>query len=240
MTDKFFDREVFPYKKLAEEFHEKYKICLEQNEVIPLPLYKLVFDKAVSAFFLFTFFPIILLIFLGYILEGFFNPGSGYWPLYSYDAVSEGKKFKKYKFRAFRSDAVDYSEYGRNDWRTYYVEWSENHRTIFGSFVKKYYLDELPQFYSVLIGTMSIIGPRPLSVIHYEKEIENKNVFRKYVRGGLLGFGHVRKGTDEMGDAQWDFEYMKNLMELSSVGLLLVELKVISKGIRLMLKGEGL
>ena len=117
MTNKFFDHEVFPYKQLGQEFHEKYQLCFKQNEVISLPLYKLIFDKVVSAFILVIFLPVIVLIFLGYILEGFLKPGTGYWPLYYYDAVSEGEKFKKYKFRAFRSDAVDYSVYGKNDWR---------------------------------------------------------------------------------------------------------------------------
>ncbi|MDA9009996.1 sugar transferase [bacterium] len=238
--NKFFNHEVFPYKSLGEEHLEKYKLCFEQDKVIAAPVYKLIFDKTVSALVLLTFFPIMVLIFLGYMLEGFFSPGAGYWPLYYYDAVSEGRKFKKYKFRAFRSDAVDYSEYGRNDWRTYFVEWSKNDRTVVGSFVKKYYLDELPQFYSVLTGQMSLIGPRPLATIHYEKELQNGNLFRKFVRGGLLGLGHVRKGTAEMGDPRWDFEYMYQLLTASKVKLFLLDLSIIKRGVRLMLKGEGL
>ena len=236
----FFNREVFPYRKLDEELQEKYHVCLVQNERISLPFFKLLFDKVFSAFILTLFSPIIILIFFGYFVEGCFSPGKGFWPLYYYDAVSEGKKFKKYKFRAFRLDVVDYTLYGKSDWRTYHVEWSLKDRTIFGGFVKKFYLDELPQFYSVLIGQMSLIGPRPLATIHYEKELQNGNLFRKFVRGGLLGLGHVRKGTAEMGDPRWDFEYMYQLLTASKVELFLLDLSIIKRGVRLMLKGEGL
>jgi lipopolysaccharide/colanic/teichoic acid biosynthesis glycosyltransferase len=87
---------------------------------------------------------------------------------------------------------------------------------------------------------MSIVGPRPLAVHHYERDRQLGNVTRFLIKGGLLGLGHVMKGTPQMGNPIYEYEYIDNYLKLSSVGLLWLDLKIIGRGIKVVLKGKGL
>lgn len=121
-----------------------------------------------------------------------------------------GQKFVIYKFRTMSveaphelatSEACDLSEY----------------ITSIGSLLRKTSIDELPQLINVLIGNMSIVGPRPL--IPSEKQINKE----RHIMGvdtvlpGITGLAQV-KGRDMLNDNQklkYDLEYCNNL----SIGL---------------------
>ena len=60
---------------------------------------------------------------------------------------------KKIKIRLVKQKYLENEYAKKNDWRGFVSEWTPESRTRVGSFAKKFYLDELPQFYSVLIGT---------------------------------------------------------------------------------------
>ena len=149
---------------------------------------------------------------------------------------SEGKIFPKYKIRLIKTSYIDQEGAARGDWIAYSAEWSPDNRTYVGSFVKKFYLDELPQFYSILRGDISVVGPRPFSVLHYERDLEQGNVTRFLVKGGLLGLGHINKGTPEMGCPVYEYEYI----HFSPLGLLWLDLTIIGRGIKVILQGKGL
>lgn len=114
-----------------------------------------------------------------------------------------GKDFWCYKFRSMRvNEASDTLQATRNDPR----------KTKVGDFLRRTNLDELPQFFNVLKGEMSVVGPRPHMLKHtenYSKQID-KYMVRHYVKPGLTGWAQVngfRGETKEEWQMQKRVEY---------------------------------
>ncbi len=107
--------------------------------------------------------------------------------------------------------------------------------TRFGAFLRRTSLDELPQFFNVLQGHMSIVGPRPHAVAHNEeyRRIIKAYMVRHKVKPGITGWAQVhghRGETDTLEKMQarveYDLEYLRNW----SLGL---DLQIIVRTIRL-------
>lgn len=231
--------EAFPYTPPTNEIKDKYSHIFEIAESLPQRPLKLVFDKLVAAVLITLSLPILFLLKIAYVTEGIFIPENRGPMLFYYWGVSGGKKIKKWKLRLIKTKYIDPEGAARHDWIAFSAEWTPDSRTIVGAFAKKWYLDELPQFWSVLIGDMSIVGPRPLSVLHYERDRAQGNVTRFLLKGGLLGLGHINKGTSEMGNSIYEYEYVEQYQKRSSFGLLRLDLWIIWKGIIVILKGGG-
>ena len=96
-----------------------------------------------------------------------------------------GREFYCYKFRSMHVNAdADQLQATKNDPRTF----------PFGNFIRQTNIDELPQFWNVLIGDMSIVGPRPHMLAHteqYDKLIE-KYMVRHFVKPGVTGWAQVK------------------------------------------------
>ena len=86
---------------------------------------------------------------------------------------------------------------------------------------------------------MSIVGPRPLAIIHYERDLAQGNVTRRLLKGGLLGLGHINKGTSEMGNPEYEYEYLDQYLKRSSWSLLILDMWIIWRGIKVIFKGGG-
>jgi lipopolysaccharide/colanic/teichoic acid biosynthesis glycosyltransferase len=233
-------KEAFPYKPPTEELKAKYKELFELKEPIKVPLPKLIFDKLVSFIILACSLPVIIGLVIFNWIEGIFIPENRGPVFFYYNAVSRGKVFRKYKIRLIKVKFIDKELQAKGDWHAFKNEWDPAARTNLGKFVKKYYLDEIPQFFNVLKGDMSIVGPRPIAIHHYERDLAQGNIPRSLIRGGLLGYGHVRKGTPEFGKPVYEYEYVWRYLHYSSFRLLLLDLYIIGKGISVMVKGKGL
>lgn len=232
-------KEAFPYKPPTEEIKIQYKELFELKEPLRVPFPKLVFDKLVALLILTCCLPIILLLWLANLLEGLFIPENRGPLFFYYNAVSRGQVFRKYKIRLIKESYIDKDLQAKGDWHAYKNEWIPEARTGVGRFVKKFYLDEIPQFFNVLLGDMSLVGPRPLAIHHYERDKAQGNVPRTLIRGGLLGYGHIRKGTAEFGLPVYEYEYVYRYKNYPALKLLALDLEIIGRGILLMAKGGG-
>lgn len=233
-------KEAFPYKPPTEAIKQKYQAIFELTEPLPERLPKLIFDKLVAGLLLLAAAPFLLLLKIAYVFEGWLIPENKGPMFFSYNAVSAGKVFPKYKIRLIKEKYIDQEGAKRGDWIAFSAEWTPDSRTYVGQFAKKFYLDELPQFYSVLRGDMSIVGPRPLAVVHYERDLAQGNVTRFLIKGGLLGLGHINKGTPEMGNPVYEYAYIDQYRHLTPLQLLWLDLTIIARGVKVILQGKGL
>ncbi len=143
------------------------------------------------------------------------------------------KEFTCYKFRSLRTSHTDAEDYVRqNDSRV----------TKVGSFLRRTSLDELPQFYNVLKGDMSVVGPRPHMLSYtdaYSKKIDKYNfIFRHNVRPGITGLaqikgyrGEIKFDEDIINRVKYDIFYIENWS-------LLLDVKIIFETVVLFFKGD--
>ena len=138
-----------------------------------------------------------------------------------------GKTFNCYKFRSMKTDAP-------RDLATSLMENPEQYQTRVGRILRKTSLDELPQLWCVFVGTMSIIGYRPLVLT--EEKCNNMrhelNVFS--VRPGISGYAQVH-GRDDVyykNKAILDAEYVKKAS-------LWLDIKLMFQTVAVVLKRDG-
>lgn len=113
--------------------------------------------------------------------------------------------------------------------------------TRFGKLLRRYHLDELPQFFNVLKGNMTVVGPRP-HMIHedsfYEKIIDNYE-FRFRVKPGITGLGQVNNKVHISGRKKmeyrifWDVLYIKNWSQYLDIWIMCKTFSICLRGSKL-------
>ncbi len=139
-----------------------------------------------------------------------------------------GQEINVYKFRSMTVDQVDHDtviQATKNDVRV----------TPLGAFLRRTSLDELPQFFNVLQGSMSIVGPRPHATVHNEeyRKLVGGYMLRHKVKPGITGWAQVngwRGETDTLNKMEKRIEYDLNyinrwslIFDLKIIGLTIVK-----------------
>jgi putative colanic acid biosynthesis UDP-glucose lipid carrier transferase len=143
-----------------------------------------------------------------------------------------GREFKMLKFRSMSTvdDGESINQAKANDPRV----------TSLGKYLRKFSLDELPQFINVLLGDMSIVGPRPHAVAHNEeyRKLIPGYMLRHKVKPGITGLAQINgcRGETETPEkmetrVQYDLEYI----QIWSIGL---DLKIILRTVFLGFTGK--
>ena len=215
----------FDYKlKYTDEYYEEYISNFEQNNKKRY-FYRFVkrsFDIFASLLGLIIAIPLFIVIAIAIKLD---SKGP---VIFKQDRVGKGGKvFKCLKFRSMRIDTP-------HDVATSQLEHPELCYTRVGRFLRRFSLDELPQFWCVFVGKMSFIGYRPIILAETECNEMRARLGVYAMRPGISGYAQVH-GRDDLyykNKAIFDAEYVKR----ASIWL---DVKLFFKTISVILKREG-
>ena len=161
----------------------------------------------------------------------------GVTPFYRQDRVGKnGKSFKMLKLRTMVHDAetvlkehLAANPEARDEWNRNQKLRNDPRIIKFGSFLRKSSMDELPQFWNVLVGEMSLIGPRPMMV--NQQELYPGELYNS-MRPGISGLWQVSKRNQSTfaDRASHDTEYWKSMLFGTDLSILVRTIFVVLRG----------
>ncbi len=171
-----------------------------------------------------------LIVFLAPIVMLLIVVTTGERPFYIQERVGkDGKVFKIYKFRSMKG-VPPVNDPLLSEEETVRV-------TRFGRVLRKYRIDEFPQFYNVLKGDMSVVGPRPERQFFLDLIISHIPRYKELqkLKPGITSLGQIRYGyADSLEQmklrARYDLVYLDNLSLLTDIKIILYTIVVVLKG----------
>ena len=194
---------------------------------------KRIIDIILAIFAIVLFSPLFLLISIMILID---DPNGS--PIYvSYRCGKNGKLFKFYKFRTMVKNADQHVEqllkFNEVDGPVFKIK-HDPRLTKFGKILRKYSLDELPQFFNVLIGDMSIVGPRP----PIEREVKQYSDYQKMrllIKPGLTCYWQIQPKRNHASFDQWVYLDLKYILDRN----LKLDIYIIIKTFFILFRKEG-
>ncbi|MFH7017752.1 undecaprenyl-phosphate glucose phosphotransferase [Flavobacterium sp. FlaQc-47] len=216
--------------KVEVTFYENTAVLMFRTEPLEFPVNRLLkkaFDICFSSLVILLVFPWLFPIIM--LIIKIESPG----PVF-FKQIREGRDKRSFKCLKFRSMYL-------NDFAHHKItEKGDSRVTKFGAFIRKTSIDELPQFFNVFWGDMSVVGPRPhmMNVVKEYSDLINNYVVRQYAKPGITGWAQVngfRGETKILSDmenrVEYDIWYIENWS-------FLLDMKIIVKTVINIFKGE--
>lgn len=158
--------------------------------------------------------------------------------LYREPRISRGRAFDLLKFRTLRADSL--AEMRRTGGHARLYEADPANLTWAGRRVlKPWYLDEIPQFFNVLRGDISLVGPRPWPPEMVGRQVAEGLTYRNEIVAGLTGPAQVTKGS-AVRYADLDLSYVERCRTLGGWALARYDAAILAQTVRVIVRGEGL
>ncbi|VAW25829.1 hypothetical protein MNBD_BACTEROID04-1263 [hydrothermal vent metagenome] len=193
----------------------------KKRYIFPKTIFDIIFSILVIVFVLSWLIPIVaLFIFLESKEKTFFTQKR---------IGKNGKTFNILKFKSMKGTPPENDPLLSKD--------EEARITKFGKFIRKYRIDEFPQFINVLKGEMSIVGPRPERQVFLDEIIKYIPKYKKIqqLKPGITSLGQIKYGYADNLDqmlkrARYDLVYLDNLSFVTDIKIILSTVIIVIKG----------
>ncbi|MFH1363953.1 MAG: sugar transferase [Candidatus Omnitrophota bacterium] len=216
---------------------------------------KRTFDILTSLAGIILILPFFLFVALLIELENVLNPSSKGPIIHNETRISQGKPFRIYKFRTVKGYLLKTVKENPENESQSAIQYKPNTLTFVGKLLAKFYLDELPQFFNILKGDMSFVGPRPQLISTYKTHFKTDNPSLRYLKAGLCGLCQASKKNLKLQQAlvdafntnnmhskllRLDSIYFEKYKQYSALKLFFYDLKIILMTFRVIMQAKGL
>lgn len=207
---------------------------------IPVRSPKRVFDIVVSCILLVLLGPVILFFMVLGLLEQLLIPSARGPLFYREIRISQGKPFTLCKIRTLKNDSLRDAQ-TQGVVHTKKLERESKNFTLVGALLHQIYIDESPQLVSVLLGDMSLVGPRPTNVESYSRGLARDHHAKQVLRAGLTGRFQTHKHVKfKLNQEEVDMEYAQFCKNSTGMQVLLHDLRILFQTVVTVLRAEGL
>lgn len=210
------------------------------RDLVVMPMSKRLFDIIFSLFVIFITLPmsmaILTAIFFEHILRGKIFVSL----FYVEKRISQGQPFNLIKFNIFKPRVIEGMRGKGIFIHTKTLEHDGHSLTLTGKILQMTYLEELPQFFNILKGDISLVGPRPVNLEVYQNMLADGVYSKTVIKSGLTGNFQALKGITKETDIELDNQYIEYCRKHSSFMIFLFDLKIILRTIRVLFRAQGI